>query len=126
MTVLLAQLSKQMIMLLKRCRKPRRHDVPVRQQHLGIATEVVPAGVQCFAIRCACRGQHRSRQRATRPVLVHYATGEKSRSAVATVPVESRPHDGARVSGEVRPAILISVLPFLPVAARKQRHAPPL
>src|SRR5688572_25851233 len=101
MTVEFRRLPELVIMLLDGCREPRCHDVSAGEDHLRIASEVVPTRVERFSIRIACRLEHRTRKCSAGPVFVGDATCEERSPAVSSVPKESRPDQPAGIASEI-------------------------
>src|SRR5437867_1916167 len=93
------------------------------QQKTAYQADVEPSSIKRLTERNACR----SRAAYDRPavtVLSDSAEGREDRMAGLVVPIEARPHDGAPVARQIRPAVAVDVLLFLPVSRSEERVAP--
>src|SRR4051794_31333945 len=70
------------------------------------------------------RGKDGARHGAARPVLVNPTAGQQRCPTLPVIPVEAGPKHSARVSREIRPAVVVYVPMLLKISAPQKRCAP--
>jgi hypothetical protein len=122
--VTLEHVSELMIVTLSRDSGAGRNDVALLQQELTKGSDVVSTRLKSFDVRRTGRRQQRSAGCAAIAVFVRESGSGEERTAVASIPEQTRTDDRTAIPGQVCPRIVVHVGDFLPVTTTEQRGTP--
>ncbi|HJZ73033.1 MAG TPA: hypothetical protein VKE51_14910 [Vicinamibacterales bacterium] len=117
LNIALATFAAQIIFVFACRRHARGQHVPLCDRRLRDQPAVESCRIERFRIRRTGLRQHSPWHCSASPLLPHRAAGREQRASGTIIPKDPRTHNGSRVAGQIRPAAVVDIVPFLPVSA---------